>query len=170
MIYLVNICENKCELTLGKHLAPFLDTRKCSPNRSYFYYPRSAYMNWSPLFLSLEMNPTIPQLLSHSFPTLGFHKMSHRGRNTFSSYARFIHLFICPKILLWTFNKSVEKMNSIIVLAWLRISNVLAKIMALLLPHSIPTHHEKVDLQNIYYLNHNCNIGWFIPLWLLGLV
>ena len=103
------------------------------------------------------MNPALPQLLSHCFPTLGSHKMPQRGRNTFSSYARFIYLFICPKTLLWTFNKSLEKMNSI-VLAWLRISNVLAKTMALLLPHSIPTPHEKVDLPNIH-LNHNYNIG-----------
>jgi len=91
---------------------------KCSPNMSYFYYPWSAYMNWSLLFLSLEMNRALPQLLSHSFPTFGSHKMSHRGRNTFSSYARFIHLFIYPKILLWTFNKSVEKMNYFFIIPW----------------------------------------------------
>lgn len=102
--------------------------------------------------------------------TLGSQKLPHRGRNMLSSYARFEYIFICTKILVWMLNKSVDKMNSTLVLTWLRESNLLAK--SWLSYYYIIFYHimKKLVSKNTHYLNHNCNIWWFIPLWLLEIM
>lgn len=154
----------------GENLASLLETQQVLTKYELFLLSLICIYELVPFILTPWNEPSTPTVIIPLFLHTWLSQDVSWGRNTFSSYARFIHLFICPKILLWAFNKSVEKMNSTIVLAWLRVSNVLAKTRVLLLPHSIPTHHEKMDLQNTYYLNHNCNRGWFISLWLVGLV
>lgn len=102
MIYFMSGCENKCELSLKKQLSSW-SCSKCSSNTSYFYYPSSAYLNSSVLFLVPLNEPSTPTdmsrvlhnsccgylwfsfrilpgypSLSHSFSTLGSHKLLHR--------------------------------------------------------------------------------------------